>query len=126
MDPCLDRVNLRTKSVSKVRFVPQSSFNMSLLLMMRRNADEKRCTLPMCVCARGMANCKGCGKTYPDRAGAEQLDDGVVVPCGKSLDNSMNTKSSLLYNEVCMRADPPAHQRQCTKGEEAYAKEVSS
>ena len=48
---------------------------------------------------------KGCGKTYPDPAGTEKLDDGVVVPCGKSFDNSMNTKSSLLYNEVRMRAD---------------------
>ena len=44
---------------------------------------------------------KGCGKTFPDPAGAETLDGGVVVPCGKSFDNSMNTKSSLLYNEVC-------------------------
>ena len=42
---------------------------------------------------------KGCGKTFPDPAGAETLEDGVVVPCGKSQDNSMKIKGSLLYNE---------------------------
>ena len=43
---------------------------------------------------------KGCGKTFPDPAGAETLENGAVVPCGKSMDNSMKLqKSSLLYNE---------------------------
>ena len=45
---------------------------------------------------------KGCGKNFPDPAGAEKLDDGVLVPCGKSQDNSLHFKSSLLYNEVAM------------------------
>jgi hypothetical protein len=49
---------------------------------------------------------KGCGKNYPDPAGAEKLDDGVLVPCGKALDNSLHFKSSLLYNEVSMCVDP--------------------
>ena len=49
---------------------------------------------------------KGCGKNYPDPAGAEKLDDGVLVPCGKALDSSLHFKSSLLYNEVSMCVDP--------------------
>jgi hypothetical protein len=49
---------------------------------------------------------KGCGKIYADPAGAEKLDDGVLVPCGKALDNSLHFKSSLLYNEVSMCIDP--------------------
>lgn len=49
---------------------------------------------------------KGCGKNYPDPSGAEKLDDGVLVPCGKALDNSLHFKSSLLYNEVSMCIDP--------------------
>ena len=43
---------------------------------------------------------KGKGKTFPDPAGSETLDDGCVVPCGVSSDNSLSVKSSLLYNEV--------------------------
>lgn len=42
---------------------------------------------------------KGKGKTFPDPTGAETLEGGVVVPCGESQDNSLTTKSSLLYNE---------------------------
>ena len=49
---------------------------------------------------------KGCGKNFPDPAGAEKLDDGVFVPCGKSQDNSLHFKSSLLYNEVAMCVGP--------------------
>jgi hypothetical protein len=44
---------------------------------------------------------KGKGKTFPDPAGAETLENGCVVPCGMSSDNSLTVKSSLLYNEVC-------------------------
>lgn len=41
---------------------------------------------------------KGLGKTYPDPSEAKKLEDGVVVPIGKPIEDS-KLKSDLLYNE---------------------------
>lgn len=45
----------------------------------------------------GCSSTKGCGSNYPDPKGSITLDDGVIVPCGKMINNPKN--SSLYYNE---------------------------
>ena len=58
---------------------------------------------------QGFHSTKGLGKTYPDPQESVEIEDGLIVPCGKPLEQSI--QSQLLYNEYIVYDPRQVRQR---------------